>query len=49
MRKQKGNLLKEILFEMELRADEIAMAGSTAFVAHENDKKWSNSTTVNSS
>jgi hypothetical protein len=43
------NLLIEKLCAIELRADKLALAEATVFVAHENDKKKSNSMKVNSS
>ena len=46
---QTVNLLIEKLCAIELRADKLASAKATAFVAHENEKKKSNSMKVNSS
>ena len=45
---QTVNLLIEKLFAIELRADKLASAEATALVAHENDKKKTNSVKVNS-
>jgi len=46
---QMVNLLIEKLCAVELRIDTLALAEATALVAHENDKKKSNSMKVNSS
>jgi hypothetical protein len=46
---QTVNLLIEKLCAIELRADKLALAEAMVLVAHENDKKKSNSMKVNSS
>jgi len=46
--KQTVNLFTEKLCAFKLRAKKLASAEATAFVAHKNDKRKSNSTKVNS-
>jgi hypothetical protein len=45
---QTANLLIEKLCAIELRADKLASAEAMALIAHQNDKKKSNSMKVNS-